>query len=65
VILDDCGEPCAGSSFFFCRITDFWGETIVALPFSDYCDPLAMTRHSWRFLSDMLPEHCPLTRALA
>ncbi len=46
VILDDRGEPCAGIPF--CRITDILGERIVALPFSDYCDPLVNDAHSWR-----------------
>src|SRR2546430_3025634 len=60
VILNDGGEPCAGIPF--CRISDILGERIVALPFSDYCDPLVNDAHSWRFLIDhLLPEHCPIT----
>ena len=38
VIVDEAGEPCAGIPL--CRIADMFGERIVALPFSDYCDPL-------------------------
>src|SRR6266513_5058236 len=33
VIVDDAGEPRAGIPF--CRITDMFGERIVALPFSE------------------------------
>ena len=60
VILNDRGDPCAGIPF--CRITDAMGERIVALPFSDYCDPLVNDPHCWHFLIDrLLPEHCPIT----
>jgi CelD/BcsL family acetyltransferase involved in cellulose biosynthesis len=38
-----------------------FGERIVALPFSDYCDPLIRDTESWRVLIDkLLPEHCPI-----
>src|SRR5712672_1434337 len=60
VILDDRGEPCAGIPF--CRISDMLGERIIALPFSDYCDPLARDANDWRLLIDqLLPEHRPIT----
>ncbi len=60
MVLDDGGEPCAGIPF--CRITDILGERIVALPFSDYCDPLVDNADTWRCLIDqLLPEHCPIT----
>jgi CelD/BcsL family acetyltransferase involved in cellulose biosynthesis len=60
VVLNDRGDPCAGIPF--CRITDVMGERIVALPFSDYCDPLVNDPHCWHFLIDrLLPEHCPIT----
>jgi CelD/BcsL family acetyltransferase involved in cellulose biosynthesis len=60
VILDDRGEPCGGIPF--CRITDILGERIVALPFSDYCDPLVDDANGWRALIDqLLPEHRPIT----
>jgi CelD/BcsL family acetyltransferase involved in cellulose biosynthesis len=60
VILNDRGDPCAGIPF--CRVTDIMGERIVALPFSDYCDPLANDVRCWRFLIDqLLPEHRPIT----
>jgi len=45
VILDDCGEPQAGIPF--CRIADIMGERILALPFSDYCDPLVNDQECW------------------
>src|SRR5258707_14891482 len=60
VVLDDGGEPCAGIPF--CRIADILGERIVALPFSDYCDPLVDNPDTLRCLIDqLLPEHCPIT----
>src|SRR6266850_335655 len=60
VVLDDEGKPRAGIPF--CRIADIMGERIVALPFSDYCDPLVSDIHGWRFLIDrLLPEQCPIT----
>jgi CelD/BcsL family acetyltransferase involved in cellulose biosynthesis len=60
MILDVRGEPCAGLPF--CRIADMLGERIVALPFSDYCDPLVNNADGWRMLIDqLLPEHLPIT----
>jgi CelD/BcsL family acetyltransferase involved in cellulose biosynthesis len=60
LVLDDQGAPQAGIAF--CRIADVLGERIVALPFSDYCDPLVSDTHSWRLLIDrLLPEQCPIT----
>jgi CelD/BcsL family acetyltransferase involved in cellulose biosynthesis len=59
VLLDDQGEPKAGIPY--CRITDMLGERIVALPFSDYCDPLVTDVESWRSLVDRLvPEQHPI-----
>jgi CelD/BcsL family acetyltransferase involved in cellulose biosynthesis len=59
VALDERAEPKAGIAF--CRIADILGERIVALPFSDYCDPLVSDAECWRFLIDrLLPEHCPI-----
>src|SRR5437870_12423362 len=46
VVLDDRGEPQAGIPF--CRIADMMGERILALPFSDYCDPLVNDRSEER-----------------
>jgi len=58
--LDDSGEPQAGLPF--CRISDALGERVVALPFSDYCDPLVNDMNSWRVLvHGALSEHCPVT----
>jgi CelD/BcsL family acetyltransferase involved in cellulose biosynthesis len=60
VVLDESGKPKAGLPF--CRISDLLGERIVALPFSDYCDPLAEDADSWRLLIDgLLPEHLPIS----
>lgn len=59
VIVDEAGEPCAGIPL--CRITDMFGERIVALPFSDYCDPLIRDAESWRVLIEkLLPEQVPI-----
>jgi CelD/BcsL family acetyltransferase involved in cellulose biosynthesis len=59
VVLDDRGEPRAGLPF--CRISDMLGERVVALPFSDYCDPLVTDESSWRILVNrMLTERCPI-----
>lgn len=59
VMLDDNGDPCAGIPF--CRISDILGDRIVALPFSDYCDPLVEGTRDWEALIEqILPEHCPI-----
>ena len=49
LMLDDQGSPQAG--FPFCLVSDVLGERIVALPFSDYCDPLVEDANSWRLLA--------------
>jgi CelD/BcsL family acetyltransferase involved in cellulose biosynthesis len=60
VLLDDQGRARAGIPF--CKIADMLGERIVALPFSDYCDPLVDDARQWQLLIDrLLPEHCPIT----
>jgi CelD/BcsL family acetyltransferase involved in cellulose biosynthesis len=59
MMLDEMGEPRAGLPY--CRISDMLGERIVALPFSDYCDPLVHDAPSWRHLIEsLLPEHLPI-----
>jgi CelD/BcsL family acetyltransferase involved in cellulose biosynthesis len=59
VLLDDRGDPKAG--FPFCRISDMLGQRIVAMPFSDYCDPLVEDADTWRLLIDrLLPEQLPI-----
>jgi CelD/BcsL family acetyltransferase involved in cellulose biosynthesis len=59
VVLDDRGEPCGGIPF--CRISDVMGERIVALPFSDYCDPLVNDSQCWQLLMEcFMPESCPI-----
>ncbi len=58
VLLDEAGEPVAGIPF--CRIKDLKGERLVALPFSDYCDPLVGEPAHWRLLLDkLLAEQVP------
>ena len=60
IVLDEHGQPQAGIPFF--RISDILGERIVALPFSDYCDPLVNDDESWRILIDQLiAERHPVT----
>jgi CelD/BcsL family acetyltransferase involved in cellulose biosynthesis len=49
VLLDSAERPVAGLPF--CRIADISGERLVALPFSDYCDPLAAEDCHWRTLA--------------
>jgi CelD/BcsL family acetyltransferase involved in cellulose biosynthesis len=49
VVVDDQGEPQAGLPL--CRISDIFGSRIVALPFSDYCDPLIISPAAWRPLA--------------
>jgi CelD/BcsL family acetyltransferase involved in cellulose biosynthesis len=58
VITDTAGEPVAGLPF--CRIEDIRGKRLVALPFSDYCDPLVGEADHWRLLLDkLLAEQVP------
>jgi CelD/BcsL family acetyltransferase involved in cellulose biosynthesis len=52
VITDEAGEPVAGLPF--CRVEDIRGKRLVALPFSDYCDPLVGEAAHWRLLLDTL-----------
>ena len=52
IAMDTAGEPVAGLPF--CRLEDVRGERIVALPFSDYCDPLVGDGEQWQALSDEL-----------
>jgi len=52
VVINDSGEPIAGIPF--CHVSDVLGDRVVALPFSDYCDPLATDKTTWRLLSNRL-----------
>jgi CelD/BcsL family acetyltransferase involved in cellulose biosynthesis len=52
VLTDQSGEPVAGIPF--CPIADIMGERTVALPFSDYCDPLVADAESWNVLIEHL-----------
>jgi len=54
VVLDEYNEPIAGVPF--CRIVDFLGHRLVALPFSDYCDPLVKEKHVWNSIVVKLSE---------
>lgn len=59
VVVDDQGRPQGGLPF--CRISDIFGSRIVALPFSDYCDPLVLAPQAWPLLSAaLLSEGCPV-----
>ena len=60
LVVDDGGEPQAGLPFF--RISDIFGPRIVALPFSDYCDPVMLNSAAWRPLAAaLLSEDLPVT----
>jgi len=54
VVIGDSGEPVAGIPFI--HVSDVLGDRAVALPFSDYCDPLVTDKTTWRLLSDRLLE---------
>ncbi len=47
------GDPLSGLCFV--ELSD-WGETIVSLPFSDYCDPLVSDEEQWDVLIRELME---------
>ena len=60
VVVNSSGDPCAGLPC--CKIADVFGERIVSMPFSDYCDPLVSDARCWHVLVEaLLPEHCPIT----
>lgn len=52
VMLDGNEEPRAGLPF--ARVSDIFGERLVSLPFSDYCDPLVDSDSEWTSLIDRL-----------
>lgn len=52
LLLDERGNPQAGAPF--CRVADARGQRLVALSFSDFCDPIAATPAHWRALADAL-----------
>jgi CelD/BcsL family acetyltransferase involved in cellulose biosynthesis len=59
VVVNDHGQPQAGLPF--CRISDMMGERIVALPFSDACDPLVNDVTNWHALASvLLSERCDI-----
>jgi CelD/BcsL family acetyltransferase involved in cellulose biosynthesis len=39
-----------GAALPFCHVTDFRGQRVICLPFSDYCDPLVDDVSIWRQL---------------
>lgn len=58
-VLCDGGEPTAGVAFGHVR--DPFGERMVALPFSDFGDPILSRDEDWQLLRDaLLAEHLPL-----
>ena len=60
ILIDEMGEAKAGIPFG--RVSDIRGKRLVALPFSDYCDPLVADESYWRCLIDpLLAEGCPLS----
>lgn len=52
VILEEEGSPVAGTPFF--TISDFRGDRVVTMPFSDFCDPLVRGKEDWAVLADDL-----------
>lgn len=52
VILNDDGIPIAGIPF--CHIDDIMDPRTVALPFSDYCDPLVDNQQQWTAWADAM-----------
>lgn len=52
VVTEEGGEPVAGIPFF--RVSDVFGNRVVALPFSDYCDPLVTDKTTWCLLIEQL-----------
>lgn len=52
VVVEEDGDPVAGIPF--CVIDDFRGRRVVALPFSDFCDPLVRDRADWDELATAL-----------
>ncbi|MBI2360515.1 MAG: GNAT family N-acetyltransferase, partial [Deltaproteobacteria bacterium] len=48
ILVDGDGEPIGGVPL--CKLSDLLGSRIVALPFSDYCDPLVATKRDWELL---------------
>lgn len=52
LLLDQCDVPIGGIPY--CHIADMLGERLVALPFSDYCDPLIVNDDDWQCLAGYL-----------
>lgn len=56
---DRHGFPLAGMPF--CAVPDLTGQRLVSLPFSDFCDPLAVNQEQWeQLLEPLAAENCPL-----
>jgi CelD/BcsL family acetyltransferase involved in cellulose biosynthesis len=54
IALNDSDEPIGGIGF--CHVQDLLGERIVALPFSDYFDPLVENKEVWDALVAKITE---------
>ena len=55
VTTDAKGSPLAGLAF--CQITDTLGSRLISLPFSDACDPLAVSQACWEAILARLRMH--------
>jgi CelD/BcsL family acetyltransferase involved in cellulose biosynthesis len=55
-LVDDAPGKAAGG-VAFCEIDDFAGHRLVAMPFSDTCDPLFTSFDAWRALYRQLQSH--------
>lgn len=54
IALDGAGEPLAGLAC--CALDDFLGRRLVALPFTDACDPHVLSREGWDAIARHLGE---------
>ncbi len=52
IVVEENGDPVAGIPF--CAIDDLRGKRVVALPFSDFCDPLVRDHADWDGLATAL-----------
>lgn len=59
LLVTEAGDAVAGLPC--CRVEDWRGERLIALPFSDYCDPLVGDASQWnRLVEQVAAAHCPL-----
>lgn len=60
IVLNSSEEPVGGIAY--CVIKDFLGDRLVALPFSDHCDPLVDSKEIWeKLVAKISIENLPFT----